>query len=338
MLHLNVINLIQAGSITVAVLGITLLWGTPKFRGVAMLLILIAAASLVNILEESGVTRDIYLLSPVFLILVGPVTYLAALKLTNRSIKPLGWLHLAPAIIALGFTHYVQVIIGLGSLIRVVYAVLTGVLLLRYKQQLDEQRSDSAELSLNWLVGLIVTMTLVNFVDLIRLNLQMAISSDLNLLGQGVNNFAWLIATMYLIVKLVGSSGSSMTLPVIEKSNSESEKREDFEPLFLQLDSDIRSNDWFRQPRLTLNDLSAMSGLQTRDISRAINLSAQCSFNEYINTLRVDYVCKTIEQQPALSMTRISADAGFTSKASFNQIFKKQIGETPSQFKARVHS
>jgi p-aminobenzoyl-glutamate transporter AbgT len=75
--NLNFINLIQAGIIASSLLGGSLLWLTKskEFRGIAVLLFLIALASSINILEESGLTRDWYLISPVFIMLFGPATY-----------------------------------------------------------------------------------------------------------------------------------------------------------------------------------------------------------------------------------------------------------------------
>lgn len=338
MYSLNAINLIQAGTITTAMLGAVLLWRVAQFRGIAILFVVTAFASMINILEESGITRDIYLISPVFILLVGPVTFLAVLKLTKHPITPKHYLHLLPAVLALGFTSYVQVIIGIGTVIRIVYAVLSAAVLYRYKQSMDEKRSDSDEFSFNWLIWLVLVMAVVNFTDLVRLNVQQLIPHQLNLFGQGFNNVMWLVATMVIIVKLMeqGKSPQEHDIPSSEPTSSADEY--EYQAIFAQLDNDIKDNQWYRQARLTLNDLSALSGLQSRDISRAINLIAKRSFNDYINGFRVNYVRDVIQKSPALSFTHIAADAGFSSKASFNQSFKKLARQTPSEYKKQLET
>ncbi|WP_372770950.1 hypothetical protein, partial [Pseudoalteromonas sp.] len=100
MLTLNVVNLVQAGIVCTGALGAFVLWqNKPKeFRGIAIFLLLSAFASLINILEESGLTRDIYLISPIFILLFGPASYLATKLLLNKALNRYYWLHLLPVI------------------------------------------------------------------------------------------------------------------------------------------------------------------------------------------------------------------------------------------------
>jgi len=333
MYSLHFINLIQAGSVSAAVLGGLVLWRVPEYRGIAIFLSVIALASLVNILEESGLTRDIYLVSPVFVVLAGPAMYLAALWLTKHPLRKMHLLHLLPTLLALGFTSHAQAVIAAGTVIRVIYAVLTAYVLVRYKQLLDEERSDADDYSLAWLVWFIVVMTLVNFIDLLRLNLQPAISHDLNLMGQAFNNLAWLVAILFLVVKLLGAGTRPRRVEQAAPASQEPAQAKEYQSIFEHLDAEIRAHEWYRQPRLTLGDLSQLSGLQSRDISRAINLVAHRSFNDYINGFRISHVCSAIDGNTSHSMTHLYTDAGFSSKASFNQIFKKATGQTPSEYK-----
>lgn len=344
---LNVNNLIQAGSLAVSIMGGFQLWRTPHFRGVALLFGLIALASGINILEESGLTRHIYLISPIFIMLFGPATYLAVRKLVRKPLTPFHLWHLLPGFIALFFTAHVQWVIGMGSVWRLVYAVFTTSLLLAYKRKLDEERSDAEEYSLHWLIWIIVLMTLFNFVDLARLNTQHLIAPSINLVGQGINNAAWLIAIMVIATKLQ----ALQELRQQDEHNEHNEKSANTEParsdnvekahyqtLFSELDNTIQSHVWYRTPRLTLHELSQRFGLPPREISRAINLIAQKSFNEYINTFRVQHVCEVLSKTPHKPLNVIADEAGFSSKASFNKTFKHITGETPSAYKSRHHT
>ena len=72
------------------------------------------------------------------------------------------------------------------------------------------------------------------------------------------------------------------------KTNDTSPQKEgaaEYSAIFDALDKQIKAEQLFRIERLTLSQLSEKLGLQQRDISRAINLNANKSFNSYINDL-----------------------------------------------------
>ncbi|NMP14796.1 helix-turn-helix transcriptional regulator [Thalassotalea sp. Y01] len=343
--QLNFVNLIQAGITTIGILGAVLLWQSKgkEYRGIALLLLMTAIASCINILEESGLTRDIYLISPVFIMLFGPASYLAIKLLIEKQLNTIQLLHLFPVLPILLVTAYVEVVIAIGTLWRLVYALLTVLLLLNYKRLLDQQRSDSDEFSLIWLIWILAISATFNLLDLIRLNLQHAIPVQLNVFGQGLNNFIWLISAMLIIVKLQLQNKmpstrqdplKKLTESTIEQSENTQQAEGDYAPIFVELDRLVSNNFWYLTPRLTLNDVSELTGLQSRDISRAINVCAKKSFNEYINGYRVDYVCQSLRQANKQSLTDIAFDSGFSSKASFNKVFKHITGQTPSQYKS----
>jgi AraC-like DNA-binding protein len=336
--NLNFVNLIQAGITTTGILGGLLLWFTKskEFRGIAVLLFTIALASCINILEESGITREIYLISPVFIMVFGPLAYLAAKLLINKELEKTQWWHLFPAIPLLLFTSYTYFVIGIGTVWRLYYALLTMKMLLKYKRSMDNERSDSDDISLNWLIWVLAVTALFNLIDLVRLNFQQIIPYELNVLGQGVNNAIWLVATMIIIIKLQAQNKIPKgveNLTVADTTNNST--KDDYKSIFKELDKLVTSNHWFLKPRLTLSDVSSFTGLQTRDISRAINLITNKSFNEYINRYRVDYVCTTLLKESKKSLSDIAADAGFSSKASFNKVFKEMSGLTPTEYRSR---
>ena len=208
-------------------------------------------------------------------------------------------------------------------------------MLIFFKQALDEKRSDSDDFSLRWLAGILVVTAIFNFVDLIRLNSQSLISYELNVLGQGINNAVWLFATMLIVIKLV-----EFKLPPKQYSkgaahDSNQISADEYRSTFIELDTLVKTKKWFVKPGLTLSDVSELTGLQTRDISRIINIVAKKSFNQYINEYRVNEICKAFDDQSSQSLTQLYINAGFTSKASFNKVFKELTGLTPSQYKAR---
>ncbi|MFC3123260.1 helix-turn-helix domain-containing protein [Agaribacter flavus] len=329
---LNAINLIQSGTATVAILGGFLFWNKPEYKGIAVLFFFTLFAAVINILEETGITRDIYLVSPIFIMLFGPASYLAIKLFVEKSLPKQAMWHFVPVVPVLLFTSFTQEVIAIGTLWRLLYAGLTVHMLTQFQQTISQERSDADEYSMTWLVWIIIGLALFNCIDLVRLNLQPYIPEQLNLVGQGLNNLVWLLACMAIIIKLL----ERKPLPAQkyhQASIESADSAESFEGIFASLDAQIKDKQWYLTPRLTLSDLSELSGLQTRDISRAINLHGEVSFNEYINQYRVAYFCEQLKQGASLTLTELALASGFSSKASFNKVFKQIVGITPSQYK-----
>ena len=337
MQNLNFVNLIQAGMISTGILGGLLLWltKTKEYRGISAFLFCIALAAFVNLLEESGLTRQIYLISPVFIMLFGPVTYLAAKLLIDKKLAKNQFWHLLPIIPFLLFTSHTYAVIGIGTLWRLAYALLTILMLWKYKRTLDEERSDSDDFSLNWLVWILAVISVFNIIDLVRLNVQQSIPYELNVLGQGINNAVWLITTIIIIIKFQVLKQTPQSVDNSSDTGANlNTTNEAYNSIFQELDKLITSNQWFLKSRLTLSDISNLTGLQTRDISRSINVVTEKSFNEYINNYRVDFVCTLLRKNTNKSLSDIAAEAGFSSKASFNKVFKQISGVTPTEYKS----
>ncbi len=86
---------------------------------------------------------------------------------------------------------------------------------------------------------------------------------------------------------------------------------------------------------LTLGDLAGLVGLTEHNISEVINVGVGISFFDFINGYRVDEFKERVVQPENKNMTFLSLalECGFSSKSSFNRVFKKMTGLTPSQFR-----
>lgn len=69
-------------------------------------------------------------------------------------------------------------------------------------------------------------------------------------------------------------------------------------------------------------------------ISHMFSDKLQIGFNDYINSLRIAQACRYLKQEN-LSVTEISARSGFSNPRTFNRVFLKQIGVTPSEYRKR---
>ncbi|CCH51732.1 transcriptional regulator, AraC family [Fibrisoma limi BUZ 3] len=91
----------------------------------------------------------------------------------------------------------------------------------------------------------------------------------------------------------------------------------------------------YKNPSLKLSDLAGRLDLTPNYLSRIINQEAKKSFNDLLNEYRVDEV-KRLLTEPAFqhyTLESLGREAGFNAKSTFQAVFKKVTGLTPSQYK-----
>ncbi|MGC3978598.1 MAG: helix-turn-helix domain-containing protein [Paludibacteraceae bacterium] len=88
-------------------------------------------------------------------------------------------------------------------------------------------------------------------------------------------------------------------------------------------------------PGFNLEFLSEHLGINRKYLSKAINSATGKNFNTYINEYRVKEAIRLLSD-PAnkfLSVDDMGVQAGFSSRSSFYESFRKMTGISPSQFK-----
>jgi AraC-like DNA-binding protein len=335
------ISLLHAGMLSIAILGCLIFSVIPAYRGVCWLLALVSIASIFNVLEDLNVSREFHLVSPIFVLGYGPASYFAVRRLIVGPIGYQACWHFLPMLLMLPFTAHTQAVIAIGTLWRIAYAALTLHLIIQFNRQLTKERSDASEVSLAWLGWLIGISTILSSMDLLRLNFQLALGQQLNMVGYVASSLLFFIGVLLLIVilnnrrvgleTLTGSKCTELTTTIMAIEKNE-ESAADYQGLFAILDKEMYEQKWYCQPRLTLHQLSNLCGMSTRDISRSINLVAGVSFNDYVNKHRIEQIKRKIHDEDT-NFTNLAFASGFSSKATFNQSFKKVTGMTPSEFR-----
>ena len=86
---------------------------------------------------------------------------------------------------------------------------------------------------------------------------------------------------------------------------------------------------------LSLESLSEKMGLSSGHLSRVIKSELSTSFTEYVNSLRVKEAKQYLinPDYSNYTITAIGLEAGFNSKSTFYEVFKKLTGMTPLRFK-----
>jgi AraC-like DNA-binding protein len=94
----------------------------------------------------------------------------------------------------------------------------------------------------------------------------------------------------------------------------------------------------WRDSELTLADLASKLDSTPHKLSEVLNSLLGQTFYDFVNAYRVREVQRRIKagDARALKMLALAMDAGFASKSTFNQAFKKHTSQTPSDFRQAV--
>ena len=91
---------------------------------------------------------------------------------------------------------------------------------------------------------------------------------------------------------------------------------------------------YYLNEKLTIDGLAEKLETNSKYLSQLINESQQKNFYTYINTLRVTEAQRLLNerQHQKYSIQGIALMAGFSSKSSFNEAFRRITGMTPSEY------
>lgn len=91
----------------------------------------------------------------------------------------------------------------------------------------------------------------------------------------------------------------------------------------------------YQEPELTLQDLSARLEFPPHQVSQAINEGMKKTFYDLVNGYRVEEAKRLLLNESNRNYTILSVgfEAGFNSKTTFNTVFKKFTGLTPTDFR-----
>jgi len=86
---------------------------------------------------------------------------------------------------------------------------------------------------------------------------------------------------------------------------------------------------------LTLADLAERLDTTPHKLSEVLNSELAQTFYDFVNSYRVREVQRRIVEERSRNLTvlALAMDAGFASKSTFNSVFKKHTGQTPSAYR-----
>ncbi len=281
--------------------------------------------------------------------------YTRALTKDKLRMKWLDLLHFFPFVFFLGFLSY-PLLTGIESnapenlgypliklIINPVYIFLILFTLKKHREKLLNEFSYIDHMHhywLNWItygaLALWIVACVGNFYNWVN-------SANTNLLGDYfLTSF---LAAFLFILAYVGFNRTqifnSITIPYTTTNKLEDEKNDKAEDSEVELRQQfeelmriMKEEKPYLDPKLSLNKLAETFNSSTTRLSFLINHIAKQNFYEFINTFRIKEVKSRMEDEEFAnySILGIAEESGFNSKASFNRIFKNQLGITPSEY------
>lgn len=94
----------------------------------------------------------------------------------------------------------------------------------------------------------------------------------------------------------------------------------------------------YKNPELTMPELAKQLNLSANILSQVINGHCKLNFYSFVNIYRTEAVIEMMKDDfyKERSILDLAYDAGFKSKTTFNTIFKKHTGFTPSEFRKNI--
>jgi len=203
-----------------------------------------------------------------------------------------------------------------------------------YQKFIRDEVSNTENVSISWVRFFMIVFMLINLVFLLSLVVAIHFESG-----------AWLQVTTALMFSLsifsLGYKGilqkevfqqnhdAAPVKPIVNGKNKIDRE------LIDRILSFMAERKPYLDPELTLTSLAEAVGIPRGQLSQVINDGVGDNFYDFVNKYRVEQV-KMLMNDPAMknfNMLGIALEAGFKSKSTFNLIFKRFTGLTPSEFR-----
>lgn len=102
-----------------------------------------------------------------------------------------------------------------------------------------------------------------------------------------------------------------------------------------KLQSLLEKEKIYREETISLPELASMIGISPHQLSEYLNQEMKISFFQLIHRYRIMEAKEKLISNPKETILSIAYSAGYQSKSTFNEIFKKETGLTPTEFRKK---
>ncbi|CAG5000897.1 hypothetical protein DYBT9275_02554 [Dyadobacter sp. CECT 9275] len=146
-----------------------------------------------------------------------------------------------------------------------------------------------------------------------------------------------LITTCLFVLGYTGYANPDFfILPMLPKRSQERSEFSQYNDVaeLERLKSAFGHDKIFTQAKLTIDDVAVYLGLPPRYVSYLVNTYCDANFNAFVNHFRVQEVIGKLGNpgEQHKTILALALESGFSSKSSFNQVFRQVTGKSPSQY------
>ena len=333
-------------------------------RYLSILLLICSVINFMGMLEEANMFQEypiLHFLPVRFYSLIAPIVYFFVQYLINPKyqFKRQEYLLFIPFVIDFSYQFSELVAFLNGSLelnqdmerhyfitntfetIAAIFNLIISIIAIKrlwaYEKSLYNQYAEINDKSLKWLFNTLVGGCMLTFFWLITALIDFFPFPFMDSLGRviwlGVSVLIyWIGYAMLMRPELFIEEKELVEEVVLNEETKLSDKTDEHYQKLLNL---LQEEELFRNPNLNMDILSKSIGLSKGYLSQIINAKEGKNFFDFINTYRVEDVKLKLTDSSFdhFNILGIALDAGFKSKSTFNSVFKKMTGKTPSQFK-----
>lgn len=282
--------------------------------------------------------------------LYGPLLLIYTEKIIQKSDLSgfsVDFRHFAPALIivvVLSLSNYYSIIIESLELVTILvvthivsYIVVSLFKIRRFQSMLKSNFASIENKNLSWLKSLLIMFVTIVFITLIEALLPGRIRYESTLPQLVIYIFTLFAINMIYFrgIRYPELFNEYVVRSVGKKYAHSSMSANDLDLKLEQMESFMGKEKPYLDFELSLKSLSKMVSMNPRDLSQVINEKLKVNFYEYVNNYRLKEALKLIETDEGKDkrINEIMYASGFSSKSTFNNIFKKNTGLTPKQYR-----
>jgi AraC-like DNA-binding protein len=241
--------------------------------------------------------------------------------------------------------HLTGVVI-LNLIFCIYFARKSFSVLSNHRARIKENYSYSENVDLIWLRNLFIATII--FTVIVSGYLFFLIIGKLN--EEWINHLYFSSFSIFaMVLGFWGYKQDMVELPIKFERNKKQKKKEKIEHKIEICDDSseeqrklnklleiMKTEKLYLDASLNISKLADKLNVHSNYLSKCINSNLNKNFFEFVNEYRVEEFKKLVADPKNKNFTilGLAYDSGFNSKATFNRIFKKMTGQTPSQFRA----
>lgn len=217
------------------------------------------------------------------------------------------------------------------------YMVASFRTLRKYRKALKDRFAAVQKINLNWLGFMLKTFAAIGLISFLHAVINSTISTsymEITLAALVIIEFYFINAVLFKALRqpqLFSGLSQAAEIRYADASIPEEQLQAHSKALNLLMTED----QIFLDADINVEVLAQRLDLHPKKLSQVINRSFNKNFFDFINDHRIEFAKKRLVEKPEKTVLEVLYESGFNSKSSFNTVFRKQTGMTPSAYRKK---